>query len=183
MQSSCQAIGILRMMTKSPPACSILRVLMLNHENSSDSVIYFHLRPIARTRSCLDLKASDHPVRRRSSSLLVVFVALNLIIWTLMENSSRSAASSPDPLKELEADVKVLKRWVRRQGHFLQQIDELGGRWLDRVDEDMGRIRSDLLAALQNMDDKVMTSLEHLNLRVQNLESIVSKLQETRNSG
>ena len=93
-----------------------------------------------------------------------------------MENSSSSATSSPDPLKELEADVKVLKRRVRRQGHFLQQIDELGGRRLDRVDEDMGRIRSDLLAALRNMDDKVMTSLEHLNLRVQNLESIVSKL-------
>ena len=150
---------------------------------SSLSIVLIFV-PIARIRARLDLKASVHSARRRSSSLLdVLFVVLNLIIKTIMENSSSSAASSPDPLVELEADVKVLKRWVRRQGHFLQQIDELGGRRLDRVDEDMGRIRSDLSAALRTMDEKVMTSLEHMNLRVQSLESTVSKLQEARNSG
>ena len=111
MQSSCPAIGVFRMLTKSPPSCSILWVLTLNHENAFEPVNRSHLRSIARIRARLDLKASVHSARRRSSSLLdVLFVVLNLIIKTIMENSSSSAASSPDPLVELEADVKVLKR-------------------------------------------------------------------------
>ena len=88
-----------------------------------------------------------------------------------MANPIGSSASSLDPLEELDAEVRILRRRVRRQGHFLHQIDELGGHRLDQVDEEMGHIRSDLSAAMRAMEEKVMTSLDNLDIRLQSLEN------------
>ena len=83
-----------------------------------------------------------------------------------MENPIGSSASSPDPLEEVDAEVRILRRRVRRQGHFLHQIVELGGRHIDQVDKEMGRIRSDLSASMRVMEEKVMTSLDNLDTRL-----------------
>ena len=99
-----------------------------------------------------------------------------------MVDSGDSAASSPDPLVELEAEVKVLRCRVGRQGNFMQQIDELGGRRLDRIDEDMGRIRSDFVAAMRVLEEKVTVSMENLDLMMQNMEGTIVKIQDAGNA-
>ena len=47
----------------------------------------------------------------------------------------------------------------------------------------MGRIRSDFMAALRVLEEKVMVSLENLDLRLQSMEGTLSKLRDAGNSG
>ena len=122
---------------------------------------------VVQVRTLIVLKVAAHSSGWRSSSFFyVVYLDYSLLILGGMANSDDSASSSPDPLVELEAEVRVLRRRVRRQGNFLQPIDELGGRRLDRIDEDMGRIRLDFMAALRVLEEKVTIALENLDLRL-----------------
>ena len=83
---------------------------------------------------------------------------------------------------ELDAEVKVLRRQVRRHGHFLQQLDEMGRWHLDQIDEDMDRIHLDLMAALRVLEEKVTVSMENLDLMMQNMEGTIVKIQDAGNA-
>jgi hypothetical protein len=100
-----------------------------------------------------------------------------------MADSGDSAASSPDPLLELEAEIRVLRRRVRRQGNFMHQMDEQGGRRLERMDEDIGSIRSDFAAALEALEVKVTAAIENMDLRLQNMEITLANLRAAEKPG
>ena len=100
-----------------------------------------------------------------------------------MANSEGSASSSLDPMVELVAEVKVLRRRVRRHGHFLQQLDEMGGHHLAQIEDDMGRLRSDLMAALQKLEEKVAISLDNWESRLQRMEGMMVNLRDAGTSG
>lgn len=72
---------------------------------------------------------------------------------------------------------------MRRQGHYIQQIDEMGGWRFDQTDEDIGRIRSDLQAALRTLEEKVAISMDNLDLRMQRIEGTVAMLRDAKNPG
>ena len=121
--------------------------------------------------------------RRSSLRFGVVILVLFLPTSVDMEDSSGSFASSPDPVEGLAADVMVLRRKVRRQGNCLQQIDVLGGRRLDQVEEDIGRIRTEFQESMRTLEAKVKLSLDHLDNRLQSLEQKWSKRREIANAG
>ena len=113
----------------------------------------------------------------------MVYLDYSLLILGGMVDFDDYKSSSPYPLVELEVEVRVLRRQVRHQGNFLQQIDEMGGRCLEQIDEDMGRIRSEFMAALRVLEEKVTVALENLDLRLQSMEGTLAKLQDAGKSG
>ena len=113
MHNTCLAIGVPQMLMKHPSACSKFWVIMLIpfHENAFEPINCSPPRPVARIRALVDLKVMAHSAGGRSSSLPgVVYLAFSLLILVDMADSSSSIASSPDPLVELEAEVKILRR-------------------------------------------------------------------------
>ena len=86
-------------------------------------------------------------------------------------------------MEELAADVKVLRHRVRRQGSYLHQIDVMGGRRLEQLEEDIGRLRSKFQQALKKLEAEVQHSLVHLDNRILCLEQNWAKTKDFSNSG
>ena len=158
-------------------------MLPLYHVNDIWPVSCYLLRPISGIKALDVLKVVAHSSEWRNSSFsYVAYLHYILLILGGMADSEGSATSSLDPMVELDAEVRVSRRRVRRHGHFLQQLDEMGGRRLDQIDEDIGRTRSDLKAALRILDEKVTTSMDKLDFRMQRIEGIVAMLRDGENS-
>ena len=130
MYSTGSVNGAPRNLMIPPTTCFNFRVMMfpLYHVKDIWSVSCYLLRSISETRILDVSKLVIYSPGWRSSSLFY------LLILGGMENLEGSPSSSPDPLVELEAEVRVLRRRVRYQGHFLQQIDDMGGRHLNQTD-------------------------------------------------
>ena len=100
-----------------------------------------------------------------------------------MADSNGSFASSPDPVDDLAADVRVLRHKVCRQGNCLHQIDVLGGRRLEQLEEDIGRLRTEFQDAMRKLEAVVQQSLDQLDNRMQSLEQKWAKRKEFGNAG
>lgn len=160
-----------------PSTCSSHWVMMLPLCHMSDNWIVhcYFLCPISGIKALKVLKAAALSPGWRSSLFPCVFSQL---ILGGMANYEGSASSSPDPLVELDAEVKVLRRRVKRHGHFLQQLDEMGGRRLDQIEEDKGRLRSNLTTALRMLEEKVSVALDKLEFRLQKMEGTLAKQRD-----
>lgn len=100
-----------------------------------------------------------------------------------MADSGESATSSPDPLQELEAEVRVLRRRVRRQGSFMQQLDHHGGRRLDRVEDELASIRVDFKAAIDALEEKFVVATDNLEVRLHRAEVALANLKKSGTAG
>ena len=146
--------------------------------------IWFQLRFVVY--SCLEvgLSVKTSLVGRRGFPFLVaVLSVVFLSALVVMAESTGSFASSPDPVEELAADVKVLKRRVRRQGDCLRQMDVMGGRRLSQLEEDIGRLRTESQEAMKNLDAGVQQALAKMDLRLQSLEQNWDKRKNVGSAG
>ena len=143
---------------------------------------WFHLRIAVYPSPVVGFPVKTSLVNWRSLLVAVLSVVF-LSALVDMAESTGSFASSPDPVEELAADIKVLKRRVRKQGDCLRQMDVMGGRRLSQLEEDIGRLRTESHEAMKNLEAGVQQALAKMDLRLQTLEQKWAKRKNVGSAG
>ena len=98
-----------------------------------------------------------------------------LLLGVFMHSPPESSASSPD--RNLEEELRVIKRKVKKLDHLFHCMDSEGGRRLENVDQDLIHLRKQLKLGISKTEQVFIWFLAELEVKIERLELKVARLE------
>ena len=95
-----------------------------------------------------------------------------------MDTSSKSTTSS-DPVLFIAAQLREIKKKIKRHNLFLHQLDIKGGRRLEIVDHDMSQLQEEFAHSISQTEQAMTELLAKLEVRFDKLELKVAKMENS----